>query len=115
MIPLKQKINRIFHAVKDVSKEIENGILIESVKKGVIKEYNLEELEAAKKIFQEVIKFDLKNKAVTLDMLRIARDPDQIYKNITGNDDSIKFKTFKNPDNEKTVVEELEVQEKPQK
>ena len=48
-------------------------------------------------------------------MLRIARDPDQIYKNITGNDDSIKFKTFKNADNEKTVDEELEVQEKPQK
>jgi hypothetical protein len=46
-------------------------------------------------------------------MLRIARDPDQIYKNITGSDDSIKFKTFKN--NEKTEDEEQDVFEKPEK
>jgi len=48
---LKEKIKRIFHAVKDVSKEIENGILLESVKKGIIKDYNLEELDVARKIF----------------------------------------------------------------
>lgn len=46
-------------------------------------------------------------------MLRIARDPDQIYKNITGNDDSIKFKTFKNID--KTEDEEQDIEEKPEK
>ena len=50
-MPIKQKILRIFKAVKDVSKEVENGILIECIKKGIIKEYNLEELEIAKKIF----------------------------------------------------------------
>lgn len=36
LLPLKEKIKRIFQAVKDVSKEIENGILMESVKKGII-------------------------------------------------------------------------------
>jgi hypothetical protein len=40
-MPLKEKLKRIFHAVKDVSKEIENGILLESVKKGIIQDYNL--------------------------------------------------------------------------
>lgn len=70
----------MYRAVKDVSREEKHGDLFERIEKGDLSYYGKDDLEAAYTIYKDVIRFDLKNQAITLELLQLARNPMSLVK-----------------------------------
>lgn len=77
---VKKRVLRLFRAVKDVSREENHGDLEERVAKRDIVYYGKRDLELAYLIYKELIQYDIKNNAITLELLKIARNPLSLVK-----------------------------------
>jgi hypothetical protein len=75
-------MQRIFRAVRDVSRETQHGMIKEKIHANLISDYGYEDLEIAYMIYKEIIECDVKNRIVTFETLKMSRDPDQALENI---------------------------------
>ena len=80
---------RLFRAVKDESREIQYGILHEQLQAGLITDYDDEELKIAYIIYKDIIEYDIKDRTVSMDILKIARDPSTALVNIVEKSDCL--------------------------
>ena len=71
----EKRIIRLYRAVKDISRLSDFTLLQDSVRSGENNSYTLEELDVAKTLYHELILYDVKNKNVTLKLLKVARNP----------------------------------------
>lgn len=81
-VTVREKVTRLFRAVKDISHETEFGTLYDRLALGLISDYKKNDLDVGYRIYKELIRFDLQNEAVTLDLLRLARDPELALRNV---------------------------------
>lgn len=94
-VTVREKVTRLFRAVKDISHETEFGTLSDRLQLGLITDYKKADLDAGYKIYKDLIKFDIQNKAVTLDLLRISRDPESALKNVVEKVDPLDTEQFR--------------------
>lgn len=77
-----KSIIRVFKAVQDVSREVKPGTLVEKLTSGRQTNYDLKDLHLARNIYETVIADDLRHGMVTIDILKLARDPKESLINI---------------------------------
>ena len=61
----------------------------EKIHAGLINDYNDDDLEIAYMIYKEIIEADIKSRIVTMDVLKLARDPDTALENIVERRDAL--------------------------
>lgn len=80
---------RIFRAVRDVSRETQFGMIKEKIHAGLITDYDDYDLEVAYVIYKDIIEADIKSRIVTMDVLKMSRDPDTALENIVERRDAL--------------------------
>ena len=78
------QILQILLALQDIGREAEPelNMLEQNLKKGLIKDYEMHELQLARGIYRDLIAHDLGHKLVSKDILALARDPPSALVNV---------------------------------
>lgn len=87
--PARAKTLRLYRALGDVSRETQPGVLHDLIRSGAQTQYGARELDLAHKIYREVIEYDVQHGGVTLELLRLARDPSTATQNVTERGDEL--------------------------
>ena len=78
----KVKMQRIFRAIRDVSRETQFGMLKEKIHAGLITDYGYDDLDIAYVIYKSIIESDITDRVVTFEILKMAREPETSLDNI---------------------------------
>ena len=79
---IHKEILRILLALQDIGRETEPGTLEQSMKKGLIHDYGMHELLLGYEVYKDLIACDLRDGAISQDILRFARDPPSALVNV---------------------------------
>ena len=94
-------------ALLAVGRETEPGTLEQSMKKGLIHDYGMHELHIAFVIFRDLVEHDLTHKLVTVDILRLARDPPSALINIVERMQALDLRQMSSGDEANNLQEQV--------
>lgn len=72
----------MFLAVHEVSRETIKGEILERFRKGLITDFSMHQLKIAYQIFKGIVEYDLENQLVSIDILKLAKDPSSALVNV---------------------------------
>jgi hypothetical protein len=104
------QIEEIMDALRDVSREVVPGNLRIANDNGLLKgkdnkeRYKKENLEVAYQIFQDLVEHDLDQKLISVDILKIAKDPNSALENVVERMQALDLEQMNDPTKHKVEL-----------
>jgi hypothetical protein len=70
----KDKIKRLFYAMREIARETQYGMINEKLTSGLITSFTKEDLAVGYDMYKEVVSSDLKSQMVTIPLMKMSRE-----------------------------------------